>query len=509
MFDTQLSDIWTEVLELLKKNITKPILDTWFKNTELVAYVGDTIIIMTPNTFAKNYIENNNLTGLIQQHLEHILNCPIKIQFITNAQDKEKSIEELYEQLGYNTADLTTKQPTPIVSESAPASPVYHTVENMKEDDKSPAVINETSDYDARYTFDTFVIGANNRFAHAACLAAASDVVNKDKLSYNPLFIYGGAGLGKTHLMRAITYYIKTHNPSVNICFVTSEKFTNEFIDSIVSNRPNSFREKYRNVDILLIDDIQFLSNKEGTQEELFHTFNELHDANKQIIISSDRQPKDIPTLEERLRTRFEWGLMIDIQPPDLETRVAILRKKAQLENMQIPDDVIYYIAENVTTNIRELEGTLTRVYAYANLNSGRPLDLALAQECLKNMISTNAPIVITGELIQQAVAETYAMKVDDFKAKTRARTVAYPRQIAMYLCREMTDMSLPKIGEIFGGRDHTTVIHAHEKIKNDLKNNLELQNTIEHIKNSLTHNWQKSPCQNICLQGLSFIHNH
>ncbi len=488
MFDAQLSKIWTEALGLIKKNISKPTFDTWFKNTGLVAYVGDTIIIMTPNDFAKNYLESH-FTGLIQQQLEHILNCPIKIQFVT-AQEKDHSLQALYTEMGYDMDDFEPEDDlrATTFAENAPSAPVYYVSDSPKTEDEPDESISEAIDLDARYTFETFVIGQNNRFAHAACLAAASEAAtNSQKRTYNPLFIYGGAGLGKTHLMRAITYYIKTHNPLVNIRFVTSEKFTNEFIDSIRDNRPNSFRKKYRNVDVLLIDDIQFLSNKEGTQEELFHTFNDLYEANKQIIISSDRPPKEIPTLEERLRTRFEWGLMTDVSPPDLETRIAILRKKAQMDNLPINDDVMIYIADNVKSNIRELEGVLTRVYAYANL-SGRPIDLTLAQECLQNIIPANAPIIITGDLIQQAVAEAYSMKVEDFKAKSRARTVAYPRQIAMYLCREMTDLSLPKIGEIFGGRDHTTVIHAHEKIKKDLKTNPELQTTINHIKNKLTH---------------------
>lgn len=487
MFDTQLANIWSEARELIKQDISKPSFDTWFKSTELVAYVGDTIIIKTPNDFAKKSLEST-YAGLIQQRLEQILNCSLKIQFVT-ASEKDRSIHTLYTELGYDPVDFQAEENLPPLSVKETASSSQYLASNgTKTDDEPEDTINDFVDLDARYTFETFVIGSNNRFAHAACLAAASEAAsNSAKRTYNPLFIYGGAGLGKTHLMRAITYYIKTHNSNVNIRFVTSEKFTNEFIDSIRDNKPNSFRKKYRNVDVLLIDDIQFLSNKEGTQEELFHTFNDLHEANKQIIISSDRPPKEIPTLEERLRTRFEWGLMTDIQPPDLETRTAILRKKAQMDNLTINDDVMIYIAENVKSNIRELEGVLTRVYAFANL-SNRPIDLALAQECLQNIIPANTPLIITGDLIQQVVADTYSIKVEEFKAKTRARTVAYPRQIAMYLCREMTDMSLPKIGEIFGGRDHTTVIHAHEKIKNDLKTNTDLQNTISHIKAQLNH---------------------
>ena len=311
-----------------------------------------------------------------------------------------------------------------------------------------------------KYTFDTFVIGNSNRFAHAASLAVAESPAK----SYNPLFIYGGVGLGKTHLMHAIGHHILQRSPNTKILYVTSEKFTNQLIDSIKDENSIEFRNQYRNVDILLIDDIQFLAGKERTQEEFFHTFNALHEANKQIIISSDRPPKEIPTLEDRLRSRFEWGLITDIQAPDLETRIAILRKKAMLENLQVPNEVMFYIADKIHSNIRELEGALIRVMAFASL-SLIPITTEVAVEALKDIIPANNTKQITIEIIQQSVAGYFHLSPSEFKAKKRTRAVAFPRQIAMYLSRQLTDSSLPKIGDEFGGRDHTTVMHAHDKI--------------------------------------------
>jgi chromosomal replication initiator protein len=334
-----------------------------------------------------------------------------------------------------------------------------------------------------KYTFDTFVIGANNRFAHAASLAVAEAPAK----AYNPLFLYGGVGLGKTHLMHAIGHYIMDHNPSTKIMYISSEKFTNEFINAIRENRGESFRNKYRNIDVLLIDDIQFLAGKDGTQEEFFHTFNALHEERKQIVISSDRTPKEIPTLEERLRSRFEWGLITDIQAPDLETRIAILRKKAKAENLDIPNEAMVYIANQIDTNIRELEGALIRVVAYSSLIN-QDITSHLAAEALKDIIPSSRPKMITMNDIQQKVGEFYGLRLEEFKARKRTKAVAYPRQIAMYLSRELTDYSLPKIGEAFGGRDHTTVIHAHEKISQQLKVDQDLykilQNLTEKIKN-------------------------
>lgn len=464
--------IWNNALKLLESDVTKPTFDTWFKATELAAYYGENIIIKVQNEFAKNNLENNYF-NIIKNHLETMLNHPVKIQFVT-PQEKEQAIEQLFQQQGYNESNRT--QTDNLVAESV-AVPIRQTA--------APALSKEIG-LNPKYTFDTFVVGNSNRLTHAACTAVADNVVSdKEKRVYNPLFIYGGAGLGKTHLMHAIGNHILLRKPNTKINYVSSETFTNEMIDAIRDGTNKEFRDRYRNVDVLLIDDIQFLSKKEGTQEEFFHTFNTLYEANKQIIISSDRPPNEIPKLEERLRTRFSMGLATDIQPPDLETRIAILRKKAQAENLEIPDDVYNYIAENIRSNIRELEGALVRLSAYAGL-SNRKIDLNLTKECMQNLITPNAPVIITGELIQEKVAECYQMRVEDFKAKKRTKNIAFPRQIAMYLCREMTDLSLPKIGELFGGRDHTTVIHACEKISDAMRNDQTLQITINKIKNSL-----------------------
>ena len=316
--------------------------------------------------------------------------------------------------------------------------------------DKPEKTETESNEIDSllnpKYTFNTFVIGNSNRFAHAASLAVAEAPAK----SYNPLFIYGGVGLGKTHLMHAIGHYILSQNPKSKVLYVTSEKFTNELINSIQTNKNVEFRNRYRNVDVLLIDDIQFIAGKESTQEEFFHTFNALHEANKQIIMSSDRPPKEIPTLEDRLRSRFEWGLITDIQPPDLETRIAILKKKADMENLEVDNEVLAFIAKRIESNIRELEGALTRIVAYSSLTNSN-LDVAVADEALKDIIFNHRPKKITPELIQNVTADYYQLKVEDLKSKKRNRPIAYPRQVAMYLCRELTDLSLPKIGDLFG----------------------------------------------------------
>ncbi len=344
-----------------------------------------------------------------------------------------------------------------------------------EEKGQSPAVTKTM--LNDKYSFNTFVIGSGNRFAHAASLAVAEAPAK----AYNPLFIYGGVGLGKTHLMHAIGHYVIDHNPNAKVVYLSSEKFTNEFINSIRDNKAVNFRNKYRNVDVLLIDDIQFLAGKEQTQEEFFHTFNALHEESKQIVISSDRPPKEIPTLEDRLRSRFEWGLITDITPPDLETRIAILRKKAKAENLDIPNEVMLYIANQIDTNIRELEGALIRVVAYSSLIN-QDMNADLAAEALKDIIPNSKPKILTITDIQQLVGEHYHVKLEDFKAKKRTKSVAFPRQIAMYLSRELTDSSLPKIGNEFGGRDHTTVIHAHEKISKMLQTDQELQQKVEEL---------------------------
>ncbi|SUY54196.1 chromosome replication initiator DnaA [Clostridium tetani] len=332
-----------------------------------------------------------------------------------------------------------------------------------------------------KYTFDSFVIGNSNRFAHAASLAVAEAPAK----AYNPLFIYGGVGLGKTHLMHAIGHYILQNNSNVKVVYVSSEKFTNELINSIKDDKNEEFRNKYRNVDVLLIDDIQFIAGKERTQEEFFHTFNALHEANKQIILSSDRPPKEIPTLEDRLRSRFEWGLIADIQAPDFETRMAILKKKADVEHLNIPNEVMVYIATKIKSNIRELEGALIRIVAFSSLTN-KEISVDLASEALKDIISSKESNQVTIELIQDIVSSYFNLRVEDFKSSRRTRNVAFPRQIAMYLCRKLTDNSLPKIGEEFGGRDHTTVIHGYEKISTALKKDESLQKTVNELTSKI-----------------------
>ncbi len=337
-----------------------------------------------------------------------------------------------------------------------------------------------------RYTFDSFVVGSNNRMAHAASLAVAESPAEV----YNPLFIYGGVGLGKTHLMHSIANFIIKNNPSTRVMYVSSEKFTIELINSIRNkNKSDSamseFREKYRNNDVLLIDDIQFIVGKEGTQEEFFHTFNALHDEKKQIIISSDRPPKDFNTLEERLVSRFEWGLTVDIQSPDYETRVAILNKKEEMEGYNIDDEVIKYIANNIKSNIRELEGALTKIVALSKLDN-KKIDLKLAEEALKDLISPNAAREISPEMIIQVVSEHYRCSPSDIASKKKNKEIVYPRQIAMYLCRTMTDAPLQQIGKYLGNRDHTTILHGTDKIAREIETNEALANTIEILKKKI-----------------------
>jgi len=328
-----------------------------------------------------------------------------------------------------------------------------------------------------RYIFETFVIGASNRFAHAAALAVSEAPAK----AYNPLFIYGESGLGKTHLLHAIGAYAKELYPNVRVRYVSSEEFTNDFINSIRDDKSNSFQKRYRDLDILLVDDIQFLENKERTQEEFFHTFNTLYNANKQIVISSDRPPKQLTTLEDRLRSRFEWGLITDIQPPELETRIAILRKKAAQERLNAPDDVLEYIASKIFTNIRELEGALIRVTAFASLNR-QPVDMALAEIVLKDLIPSDASSSINAATIMAQTAAYFSLSVDDLCGTSRSRVLVNARQIAMYLCRELTELSLPKIGQQFGGRDHTTVMHADRKIRELMAERRSIYNQVNEL---------------------------
>ncbi|MCA0988764.1 chromosomal replication initiator protein DnaA [Guptibacillus algicola] len=443
-----ITDLWQQALAEIEKKLSKPSFETWLKSTSANRMEGDTIIITAPNEFARDWLESR-YSSLITETLLELTGSELRAKFIipqTNSDD-----------------DLDIEQ-------------------TMKKKPKAkPAQENPQSMLNSKYTFDTFVIGSGNRFAHAASLAVAEAPAK----AYNPLFIYGGVGLGKTHLMHAIGHYVIDHNPNAKVVYLSSEKFTNEFINSIRDNRTVNFRNKYRNVDVLLIDDIQFLAGKEQTQEEFFHTFNALHEESKQIVISSDRPPKEIPTLEDRLRSRFEWGLITDITPPDLETRIAILRKKAKAEGLDIPNEVMLYIANQIDTNIRELEGALIRVVAYSSLIN-QDMNADLAAEALKNIIPSSQPKVITIHDIQTVIGDHFSVKLEDFAAKKRTKSVAFPRQIAMYLSRELTDFSLPKIGEEFGGRDHTTVIHAHEKISKLLDTDQDLQKKLQDIVEQL-----------------------
>jgi len=341
---------------------------------------------------------------------------------------------------------------------------------------KSAPGVNFTN-LNSRYTFENFVIGGANRHAHAYSLAVA----NAPAKTYNPLFIYGGIGLGKTHLIQAICHQIKNNSsPGIKICYVSSEKFTNELIDAIVHRSTSAFRQKYRNLDVLVIDDIHFIAGKESTQEEFFHTFNTLYDAHKQIVFSSDRPPKEITNLQERLVSRFGWGLATDIQPPDLETRVAILKKKIEREPVHVPDEVIFFIAQLIKTNIRELEGALIRTIAYSLLEES-PVTLQLTKEVLKDLLKEPTKL-ITIDFIQRCVVEEFGISLQDLKTKRRNKQVVFPRQIAMYLSRELTELSLPEIGELFGGKDHTTVLHSYKKVKEDINNNPALKERVEKV---------------------------
>ena len=338
------------------------------------------------------------------------------------------------------------------------------------------------SNVNPRFTFENFVVGSSNRFAHAACLAVAESPAK----AYNPLFIYGGVGLGKTHLMQAIANKIRQSNPKLRHCYLTSEKFTNELIEAIRHRSTTQFRQKYRNLDVLLIDDIHFIAGKESTQEEFFNTFNSLHNDRKQIIISSDRPPNAIANLAERLKSRFVWGLSTDIQAPDFETRVAILKKKIEREPVSVPEEVIYFIAQEIKSNIRELEGALIRVVAYSLLEE-KPISLDMTKAVLKDMVKETTKAINT-DLIQKAVADQYNISLSDLRNKRRSRNIVFPRQVAMYLSRQLTNLSLPEIGEAFGGKDHTTVLHSWKKIDTDLKTNQNLKNIVEMLITAIKH---------------------
>lgn len=444
--NTQLNNIWQKSLELLKDELTSIGYNTWILTIEPLSISANTIILGVPADFNKNLIESR-YSALIKNAISQAASKEYAISFVLTSPENEGSSHKPHNESSSN-------------------------INGNNSDEIVMSVLNP------KYTFETFVIGNGNRLAQAASLAVAE----APSRAYNPLFIYGGSGLGKTHLMHATGNYILSQNSTLKVLYVTSENFTNELINAIKNNTNEEFRYKYRNIDVLLIDDIQFIGGRERTQEEFFHTFNTLYEANKQIIITSDKHPREINTLEERLRSRFEWGLTADIQPPDVETRIAILRKRAQIESLFVPNDIMVYIAENIATNIRLLEGALNKVVAFASL-TGQNITLDLAVEVLKDALSANNEKVINSIAILEAVARYYDIKPGEFRSKKRSRDIAYPRQIAMYLCRNLTGMSLPQIGGEFGGRDHTTVIHAIEKIKEEIEKVPQTKRLIEDIK--------------------------
>lgn len=454
--DAQLNNLWEQALNIIKGEISEISFNTWIKSCTPISISDNILKLSVPNEFTKGILDTRYKDLLIQA-LKIVTSRKFKIEFYleSDLEEEKENEEKQKEEKRENTNDVDGSI---VVS------------------DEMSAILNP------KYTFQSFVIGNSNRFAHAASLAVAESPAK----AYNPLFIYGGVGLGKTHLMHAIGHYILQENPKAKVVYVSSEKFTNELINAIKDDKNEEFRNKYRKVDVLLIDDIQFIAGKERTQEEFFHTFNALHEENKQIILSSDRPPKEIPTLEDRLRSRFEWGLIADIQPPDFETRMAILKKKADVEGLNVPNEVMVYIATKIKSNIRELEGALIRIIAYSSLTN-RDVSVDLASEALKDIISNKESAPVTVKTIQESVANYYNLRIEDLKSQRRTRNIAYPRQIAMYLSRKLTDMSLPKIGEEFGGRDHTTVIHAYEKISENLKTDEGLQSMINDITKKLT----------------------
>ena len=432
---------WERVLGKIMAKVNNRSFNTWFKPTELMAEDAASLTVRVPNTWFAEWLRSNYST-LIQDALREIQRPGVAVEFKPESEDPPAP------------GPLAER---PNLREAADTSPVW---------------------LNPRYIFDTFVVSSCNQFAHAAAMAVAEQPAR----AYNPLYIYGGVGLGKTHLMQAVGNHVRKHR--LQMRYISSEQFMNELINSIRFEKTNEFRARYRRLDLLLIDDIQFLAGKERTQEEFFHTFNSLYDSQKQIVITSDVTPREIPTLEERLRSRFEWGLMADMQPPDLETKVAILRKKAEAEEAALPDDVALFIASASKSNIRELEGALIRVVAYASM-SGREISLDLAKETLRDFLTPEAPVV-TVESIQKQIANYYNLKVSELKSRNNSRLVAFPRQIAMYLCKQNTDCSLPEIGRRFGGKHHSTVIHAINKIEHKRLREKDFDRLLESFTQSL-----------------------
>ncbi len=431
--------VWEELLSKLEKKLKPQNFKTWFKPTQLYSATSEKLTIMVPNDFFKKWLDRYYM-GMIRREIAKISGHEMEVDFIL--------------------------------------PPKYSNIKKRKNVGFKKK--RSVSRLNPRFHFNSFVVGNNNRLAHAAALAVAQSPAR----AYNPLFIYGKVGLGKTHLLQAIGHYI-TENSELTFTYLSSEQFTNELINAIRDDKTTAFRRRYRNTDVLLVDDIHFLAGKERTQEEFFHTFNALHEAHKQIVLSSDRSPIEIPTLEKRLQSRFEWGLIADIQSPDLETRIAILKKKAEIENMELPDEVATFIAERIKTNIRKLEGCLVRITAHSSLFKEK-IDMNSVKEILKGILPEEKPRPITVELVQKTVSKYYKIKESTIKGKKRSRSIAFPRQIAMYLCRELTEDSFPEIGAKFGGKDHTTVMYAYRKIVEQAKKDEVLSNELKELENIL-----------------------
>jgi chromosomal replication initiator protein len=451
---------WLQILSALEKKMMRQTFETWLKPTRYSHATGRTLYVRVPSPEFQHI--GDKYGDLIQEAIDLQALEFDDVSFVTAEDDP--SIPPQRKDGGFG----------PLPAHAPATAPAPRTPEQARFDWSTAAQLNQ------RYTFDAFVIGNGNQFARAASLAVAE----RPSKAYNPLFLYGGVGMGKTHLMHAIGHEVKRRQPSSNICYVSAEKFTNEMITSLRNDRMTSFRDRFRTVDVLLIDDIQFIAQKERTQEEFFHTFNALHESMKQIVIASDRPPKELAEIEDRLRSRFEWGLIADIQPPDLETKVAILQKKAESEQVELPTDVAMFVASNVRTNVRELEGAMTRLIAWCQVNRVE-ITLASTQQCLKHFIDIQVR-KISIEAIQRAVAEQFGMRVTDLKQKNNSRNVVVPRQIAMYLAKQMTEASLPEIGRQFGNKHHTTVMHSISKIDEQRRTDKDLHRMLNKLQDGL-----------------------
>jgi len=440
-----MGELWAAALGEIKDRIGKQNFDTWIKPVRFLAKNKNEITLEVPNKFFRDWLTENYLNQ-IESILGGLAKQEINILFSVNQKLEGRAKTE----------------------------------KAFKKEDREREKPQRNNNLVPKYTFENFVIGASNQFAHAACMAVA----NQPGDHYNPLFIYGGVGLGKTHLVNAIGHWAEAQRPALKIFYLSSETFMNELIASLRRDRMDEFKAKFRSVDILILDDVQFIAGKERTQEEFFHTFNSLYESHKQIVITSDKFPKDIPGLEDRLRNRFEWGLIADIQPPDVETRVAILQKKAEMEGVQLPHDVAIFLASNIDSNVRELEGSLTSLGAFASLTKAR-ITVELTKEVLRHTLK-GADKDVTVENIQKTICEFFNIRIGDLKAKRRTQNIALPRQVAMYLCRKHTETSFPAIGDKFGGRDHSTVIHASKTIERRIKEDPHMQSTIEKLERSL-----------------------